>query len=222
MLEEALAGKPVTEKDINGLLVFFTELSSAHELAETTGRAADFDTKSTIDAVLRKKLPHLTAKWFKKFIKFRKANATDLGFSEFLEFIDEEHQLAEMYFRVLGSNVANGNGGKTPLVGAKVAATSASTSSKPGGAAATAGRCAACGAGHVLTECSTFRDADADAKRRACATARACYRCLEGGHIARDCKAEVRCTTCQRPHHTWAHAIQREGGAANDAGGANA
>ena len=222
MLEEALSGKPVAEKDINGLLVFYTELSSAYELAETTGRALDFSTKSTIDTVLRKKLPHLTAKWFKKFIKFRKTNATDLGFSEFLDFIDDEHRLAEMYLRVMGSNTASNNGGKTPLVGAKVAATSASTSGKPGGAATTAGRCAACGAGHALTECSTFRDADADAKRKACALARVCYRCLEGGHIARDCKAEIRCATCQRSHHTWAHTIQREGGAANDAGGASA
>ena len=223
MLEATLGGKPISEKDPQGLLNFYADLSRVHCLAEETGRAQDFDAKSTIDAVLKKKLPHLTAKWFKKFVKYRKSNNADLGFSDFLDFVDEEHSLAEMYFRAMGSFGATGGGAKPPVVGAKIAATSAMGGGKSsaGSAAPTPGKCPLCNAAHTLAECHPFRDADAETKRRACSATRACFKCLEPGHIARDCRTETRCTTCQRPHHSWAHAIQpaRDGGAANDAGG---
>ena len=195
-------------------------------MAEETGRALDFDTKSTIDAVLKKKLPHLTAKWFKKFVKYRKAQNADLGFTDFLDFVDEEHSLAEMYLRAMGNGGTANGGAKPQIVGAKIAATTATSGGGPGvgGSAPAAGKCALCNATHSLAECSSFRDADVGAKKRACSVARACFRCLEAGHIARDCRAETRCASCQGSHHSWAHTIQpaRDGGAANNAGGGGA
>ena len=58
MLEDALSGKPISEKDPQGLLNFYADLSNVHCLAEGTGRALDFDARSTMDTILKKKLPH--------------------------------------------------------------------------------------------------------------------------------------------------------------------
>ena len=66
MLEEALQGKPVVEKDPNNLLKFYAKLQSMYSMAEDTGRAGEFETRSTTDCILKKKLPHLTAKWCRK------------------------------------------------------------------------------------------------------------------------------------------------------------
>ena len=152
--------------------------------------------------------------------------SSNLGFTDFLDFIDEEHALAEMYFKAMGGGGTMGGGAKPDIVGAKIAATLATGSGRPsvGNTAPAAGRCAMCNAAHALTDCSSCRDADAEAKKRACSAARACFRCLETGHIARNCRTEIRCASCQQPHHSWAHAIQPscDGGARNDAGGGGA
>ena len=56
--------------------------------------------------------------------------------------------------------------------------------------------------------CEKFDGFDLAAKKKAVMSAGACFKCLEGGHIARYCKAEMKCATCQRPHHTKAHELQ--------------
>ena len=108
------------------------------------------------------------------------------------------------------ANVSVQSGAKTGNGIAKVAATTASssTASKAANAAPKTTGCAACGSNHQMHACEKFEGLELAAKRKTIMTSGACFRCLEGGHIARYCKAEVSCATCQRPHHTKAHEMQ--------------
>ena len=83
----------------------------------------------------------------------------------------------------------------------------ATGSTKP--AVKTAG-CAACGDAHSMADCAKFAGLETGAKRKVCMGAGTCFRCLEAGHLAAACNAEVRCATCQRTHHTAAHDLQKK------------
>ena len=111
-----------------------------------------------------------------------------------------------------GGNVAlrSGGGGGN---GAKVAATLATPATTPKAAVKTAPKstgCVVCGAGHSIAGCEKFRELETGAKKTAVYNAGACFKCLEKGHLARDCKFEGRCATCQRAHHDAAHVLQRD------------
>ena len=98
----------------------------------------------------------------------------------------------------------NTNQANSKLPGAKIAATSASTS-KGGGSTPTTEACPQCSANHRLVSCDAFKKATADEKRKVCFSARVCYKCLEQGHVAKFCKSDARCETCLRQHLTLMH-----------------
>ena len=201
MLEELLAGKPLGEKDHNALLDFYARLQSIYSLAKETGRSADFEARSVVDAILKKKIPHLMVKWFKKSVRHLRDNGKDLGFEDFLQFVDEEHAVAELMAKAMGG----AQSGQKQIVGAKVAATSIQEGGRTGMAAAKASGCRACGAGHALQACEAFRDMGAAEKRKLCQVGEICYKCLGSGHAARFCKEEGQCGKCSRQHHTSVH-----------------
>ena len=211
MLDELLGGKPVSDKDPNAQLDFYARLSSVYSLAQETGRANDFETRSVVDTILRRKLPHLLQKWFKKSVKHQKVKGDDLVFTDFLEFVDEEHAIFDQMHRAMGgiSAVATGGGGGKAAPSVKVAAAGVSSAVKdlPKAAAPAGGACPACGAGHGISDCAAFQDKPMEEKRLVCITVRLCYKCLATGHSAARCAMEVVCATCNGAHHTLSHEI---------------
>ena len=203
MLEEILQGKAVQARNPSTLLDFYAKLLSVYTLAEETGRAADFETPTTIDSILKRKVPFLADKWCKKAVKHFALHEIELSFKQFLEFINEERSLSERYMRAMGG-ATGANQANSKLPGAKIAATSASAS-KGSGAASTAESCPQCGASHRLVVCDAFKKATAEEKRKICFSARTCYKCLEQGHVAKFCKSDARCETCLRQHLTLMH-----------------
>ena len=203
MLEEILQGKVVPARDPSTLLDFYAKLLSVYTLAEETGRAADFETPTTIDSILKRKVPFLADKWCKKAVKHFSLHETELSFRDFLEFINDERSLSERYLRAMGGAVG-ATQANSKLPGAKIAATSASAS-KGGGTATSSDSCPQCGASHRLATCDAFKKATAEEKRKICFSARTCYKCLEQGHVAKFCKSEARCETCLRQHLTLMH-----------------
>ena len=201
MLEELLAGKPVGEKDHNALLDFYARLLSLYSLAQETGRAADFEARSVVETILRKKVPHLMVKWFKKSVRQMRERGVELDFGDFLKFLDEEHAVAELMARAMGGQ----QGGQKAIVGAKVAATNIQEGPRAALGNPIASKCCACGSSHALAGCASFRDMGAMEKRKLCQTAGICYKCLGTGHAARFCKEEGRCATCGGPHHASVH-----------------
>ena len=198
-----MQGKAVQARNPSTLLDFYAKLLSVYTLAEETGRAADFETPTTIDSILKRKVPFLADKWCKKAVKHFAQHEIELSFKQFLEFINEERSLSERYMRAMGGATgANQVGSKLP--GAKIAATSASTS-KSGGSTSTTEVCPQCGANHRLVACDAFKKATADEKRKVCFSARICYKCLEQGHVAKFCKSDKRCEICLRQHLTMMH-----------------
>ena len=59
MLEVALAGKLIAKQNHAGLLQLYASLNSVISIARVTGRAADFELQSVVDAILRKKASSL-------------------------------------------------------------------------------------------------------------------------------------------------------------------
>ena len=217
MMDELLQGKALPEKDANGLLEFYGKLAGVYEIAVQTNRAGEFETRATVETILKKKLPHFSAKWTERAIKCQLTNDRELSFLEFLNFINERHEFLDRFNRTMATPAHVSGASKAQGGGAKVAATTvapAATTTKP---AAKAAGCAACGATHSMADCAKFASMEAGAKRRACMSAGACFRCLETGHLAATCGAEMKCATCQRAHHSAAHELQRRDDAATGA-----
>ena len=204
MLKEVLQGKVIQARDPSSLLDFYAKLLSVYTLAEETGRAADFETPTTIDSILKRKVPFLADKWCKKAVKHYSLHDVELTFKEFLDFINDERALSERYNRAMGA--ANANQGTAKLPGAKIAATSAATS-KSGGSPTPTGGCPTCSANHHLSTCDVFQKATPEEKRKTCFSARICYKCLEQGHVAKFCKSDKRCEKCLRQHLTMMHEV---------------
>ena len=72
MLEELLSGEKIDQKDVQGFLSFVLKLENCYLLARDTGRADEFERKSTHRDILFKKLPHLADRW----AEFRAKQAT--------------------------------------------------------------------------------------------------------------------------------------------------
>ena len=201
MLEGMLVGKAIGEKDNDAFLMFYAKLTSVYQLAQETGRAQDFEGRTVVEVILYKKLPFLQRRWCKKAVRYTAATKMDLGFADFLEFLNEEHAVAEMMTR----STANAQAVQRTAQMAKVAATSAE---KVGVKPAEKDACSMCKANHPLTACTAFRNASAEEKRRACISGRICYRCLVPGHSARTCKDGGNCSSCgQAGHHALVHVL---------------
>ena len=200
MLEDALAGKVIGEKDHAALLNFYAKLMSVYTLAKETGRALDFEARSVIETILKKKLPHLMDAWYKKVVKYRRGKKKTLRFEDFLSYLDDEHAVMEML-----ANARHGaHSAPKPTQVAKVAAT-AVVKTTPSGAKKES--CAMCGAAHPLAMCATFRDNTVVEKRRVCIQNSICYRCLLPGHGQRGCPSGEKCSSCGGGHHSAVHAL---------------
>ena len=200
MLEGMLVGKAIGEKDNDAFLMFYAKLTSVYQLAQETGRAHDFEGRTVVEVILYKKLPFLQRRWCKKAVRYTAATRMDLGFADFLEFLNEEHAVAEMMTR----STANAQAVQRTAQMAKVAVTSAErAAAKPAEKEA----CSMCKASHSLIACTAFRNASAEEKRRACISGRICYRCLMPGHGQRSCKDGGSCSSCGQNHHTLIHVL---------------
>ena len=127
-----------------------------------------------------------------------------------INFLNKEHRFLDQFNRSM-AGTSGPTGAKTGNGSAKVAAATATAStSKAQAAVPKTSGCAACGGSHQMSACDKFDGFDLAARRKMVMSSGSCFRCLEGGHIARHCKAEVKCATCQRAHHSKAHELQVE------------
>ena len=130
------------------------------------------------------------------------------SFSEFLAFLNKEHRFLDQFNRSM-AGVSGNPGAKSGSGNAKVAAATATTPTpKTQNTAPKTTGCAACGGNHQMSACDKFDGLEVAARRKMVMSSGSCFKCLEGGHLARHCKSEVKCATCQRNHHTKAHELQ--------------
>ena len=127
MMEEALSGKVLPEKDAGALLNLYATLSSIHTMAKETGREKEFENRTAIDAVLKKKVPHYAGKWTKKSVNCQIDECREPSFSEFLNFLNKEHRFLDQFNRSM-AGTSGPSGAKTGNGSAKVAAATATAS----------------------------------------------------------------------------------------------
>ena len=232
MLESALSGKPVAEKDHAGLLSLYAALKSVVSIAKATGRTADFELQSVVDEVIRRKLPHLQEKWARKCANSLRKKKCELGFADFLDYLSDEHFVAEKMSRSNGGrivttpvvppkshggsarvNALGGSGGRKPstslTAGAAAGGRKPPVSSALGGAAAVLpSACLHCRKGdHVVAACVAFRTVEPRVKRALVRSNDLCFICMETGHVARDCVSGGKCGECEGPHHSSLHSL---------------
>ena len=205
MLDEVLQGKAIDEKDHNGMLDFYARLMSVHSFATETKKADDFENKLVVKTIVEKKLPFLKDKWAKKVVRYRKKNGSDLKFADFLDFIDEEQTISEML-----SGYHRNNNQNKPAASAKISATTANAAAKKDAmptpaSKTTPGLCPRCDAKHGLADCPTYREMNASDCRKFNKNLGICFRCLEGGHLAKACPSTITCDKCNGFHHPLAH-----------------
>jgi hypothetical protein len=62
-------------------------------------------------------------------------------------------------------------------------------------------------ADHALEDCKAFKVLPVAEAKKWIMEAYLCFRCLQPGHGARDCKTDIECSACARNHHTQMHDI---------------
>ena len=221
-IEELLKGKQLSDKDVDGVLGLYSKLKTKYYLAKNRGTEMEFNTRTVIDTIVHKRLSSsMAAKWFKKVVKYRGEKGKEPGFSVFLTFLNDEHTFLQRYNACYPQN-----SGQAPAAskaqGAKVAATGAAPASKgtpagsskaAPGSAPTASvteppKCMSCSQAHGVEECTTFKALSVEAKKKACSDAGACFRCGSPGHLARRCRSDAKCATCNKAHKTILHEVQ--------------
>ena len=210
------------EKDHAGLLSLYAALKGVVAIAEATGRTADFELQSVVDEIIRKKLPHLQEKWARKCANSLRKKKRELGFADFLEYLSDEHFVAEKLSRSCG-----GKGGTAPVVpprlggngarvntlgtqGGKKPSTSSASGAAAGGkkppSSSASPLCLHCRKeDHVVSACVPFRTVEPRVKRALVRMNDLCLICMDGGHFAKDCKSGGKCDECAGPHHTALH-----------------
>ena len=216
----ALAGKPIATQKHAEVLQLYASLNSVISIARVTGRAADFELQSVVDAILQKKLPHLQDKWARKCAKQLRERKQMFGFADFLNYLNDEHFVVEKLHRssgnkTLGSVVAQKPGGGSARVAAtgavEVKSGSTSGAASVARTGASAPSCLHCKGAHLTGSCTKFRSAEPRVKRALVRSNNLCWKCLGSGHLARDCKANPKCDECGGPHHTSLHDVQSRG-----------
>ena len=141
----------------------------------------------------------------------------------FLTFLNDEHTFLQRY-NALYPQTSNQATTTSKAQGVKVAATGAAPASKgaPAGPSRTATgatpsttatelpKCISCSQAHGVEDCATFKALSVEARKKACSDAGACYRCGAPGHLARRCRSDAKCTTCNKGHKTILHEIQAQ------------
>ena len=212
MLEEVLQGKTIDEKDHGGILDFYARLISIHSLATEYGKAAEFENKLVVKAIIERKLPFIKDKWARKAVKHIRANGSELKFADFLDFIDDEQSISNM---LSGYNRSAGQGKSSAT--AKVSATSASAAGKKEGVMApkpktAPGHCPRCDATHKLVDCPIYRELQPSERRKFNKNQGLCFKCLEHGHLAKTCTSAIRCDKCDLAHHPLVHPEPNDAG----------
>ena len=169
-----------------------------------------------IKTIVEKKLPFLKDKWAKKVVRYRKKNGSDLKFADFLDFIDEEQTISEML-----SGYHRNNNQNKPAASAKISATTANAAAKKDAmptpaSKTTPGLCPRCDAKHGLADCPTYREMNASDRRKFNKNLGICFRCLEGGHLAKACPSTITCDKCNGFHHPLAHPEPNPAGKQSD------
>ena len=223
-IEELLKGKQISDKDVDGVLGLYSKLKTKYYLAKNRGLEAEFNTRTLIDTIVHKRLSSsMAAKWFKKVVKYRGEKGREPGFSMFLTFLNDEHTFLQRY-NALYPQSSNQAATTSKAQGAKVAATGAAPTSKgapagpsraavgatPSTTATELPKCISCSQAHGVEDCATFKALSVEARKKACSDAGACYRCGSPGHLARRCRSDAKCATCNKGHKTILHEIQAQ------------
>ena len=71
---------------------------------------------------------------------------------------------------------------------------------------------------HSLTNCLSFKQLSPSKRRMSAYRYKACFKCLQGAHLHRDCPSGGKCQHCQGPHHTLVHTMRQPRGRGADGG----
>lgn len=213
-IESALKSKlsnfqKITYKDklrLYELSDVLNEINSVMSMPKYAAVFAYFNTSVGINPVIQKLPVGIQNKWRDRAISYKKqSNTVFLPFSFFCTFIQEiASTLNDPGFDFgtgydADATMVNRRGAKSQVFVHKTSITSDS-SIKPE-TAINKPRCIIHKAGHSLDECRTFNSKPLKERRELLMKHGLCFRCVNGKHVAKDCKEVIKCGTCNCSRH---------------------
>ena len=213
-IESALKSKlsnfqKITYKDklrLYELSDVLNEINSVMSMPKYAAVFAYFNTSVGINPVIQKLPVGIQNKWRDRAISYKKqSNTVFPPFSFFCTFIQEiASTLNDPGFDFgtgydADTTMVNRRGAKSQVFVHKTSITSDS-SIKPE-TAINKPRCIIHKAGHSLDECRTFNSKPLKERRELLMKHGLCFRCVNGKHVAKDCKEFIKCGTCNSSLH---------------------
>ncbi len=191
-------------------------LVSTQETMKTVKYLREFDTFSAIQELVARLPPHYSNKWSQSAKKVEAKNG-EYTFNDLVEFVQEAAADAThpvFSHEVLISKrreIQNDGKQNDKKFDKKRKYGSFSTYKKSeqgnGNGIATKGQdvCPLCDKQHKLEVCDEFLKKKVKERTEFVKSKGLCFSCLQQGHVAKQCKGNIKCRTCKKPHATVLH-----------------
>ena len=214
----------IDKNDLEAHLNLLADLGGIRSHAKIAGVEAHLDRDDIVREVVMAKIPYAADEFYSKEAKAKKKKNSTFRFT-FDHIIEKVEERAQV-LKAQGKTVTHKS--QTAKVAATATMPATVQSKSYGGAlknsppkqqqplrqAASAPRettpkqqqCNYCNAKHQTSECGKLKQISVDARINELKRKGLCFRCLEGGHLARDCQqTTVRCDECNGRHQTILH-----------------
>ncbi|XP_033761542.1 uncharacterized protein LOC117343309 [Pecten maximus] len=177
------------------LLDILSEIQSLKEDLRYASLLSYFDSSTGVNPVVSKLPGHLQTKWTERATRYKITHKVSYPpLSHFVSFIsDMATMLNDPSFKYESQDT------KPPKPNVQIRKTTLQV--PPSSSQEHKGCPIHKYASHKLSECKLFKQRSLDERKNILRDNRMCFKCCEDSHIARECKANIKCEECGSPHH---------------------
>lgn len=172
------------------------ELSLAKQTFGSNEHYPECNSQTFLRKVIDRCPVPVKSQWSKQAFKIKEQGGAYPVFDDLCSFIERQANRAnDVYYGIHNPVQVRNASFRTDEVSSK--------------GAEAAGPCACCSGTHALAECQEFISMDTFGRKSVVRDAKACFRCLQGGHFIAMCKADIRCSVpgCAARHHALVHDV---------------
>nr|CAB3263160.1 uncharacterized protein LOC104265735 [Phallusia mammillata] len=202
-LNQLQYGPKLRSEDVHSMQKFARLMKTCQVVLSQIEGNAGLDTFQNLLAIVRRLSSDMQEQWDKEVARIIKTYDREPNFDDLTEFVDNQAAVASSSFRRAHHPVR-----ETPSGQRKNRAATYVVSSELPGTEAPQARCLFCTGLHDLTTCNSFEKKPVYQRYEFARRQRLCFKCLQKGHNARDCKEEDPCkiSGCDsNSHHTLLH-----------------
>ena len=205
----------VSEGDGLGMQEFSDYLIRCRDSMKTMRSLEELNSTETLLHVSSKLPSYSGVRWCRHAFELRRRTDGSVTFSDLVEFIKSEADLAMdptfsphtlVKERMKGSGRSTAHKGHPPRGITRANALSTSSSVKTRPSHATQGRrCLSCSGYHTLDDCPEFKKLSLEDRLHFVRTSNLCFGCFSKGHMSKACRNRMTCKKCGKQHPTTLH-----------------